>query len=548
MAKSFDEERLLDTLRHTEVVLFRVDTSLRYTWVFNLPECFADAGLIGKSDGELLTAEEAEPLMQSKLLAITSGEPARLPCRMTLCGHTRWFDLRILPQRNADGDGDGNGNGNGAGALNPVSELLISGHDVTERHLLAARLHELTHHAEEMRERSARLESLGLLAGGIAHDFNNFLAGLAASISLAQTDLQISLRSHEYLQAALDASFAAQQLTRQLLTFTKGQAPHKHACDMRELLEDATHFALRGSSVAARFEIDPALWTVEADAGQIRQVIHNIVLNARQAMPEGGTIRVMAANAEPGVGGHNDTAVFAAPSVAVTIQDTGTGIAEELRDRIFMPYFTTKGTGTGLGLSTSQSIVQRHGGSLTFTSTPGVGTAFTVRLPAQPGLRVEAEEEAPAEMRGSGRILVMDDNELIRKLVTEFLQNAGYEVAAVSDGDACLRVVAEGLARGETFDAYLLDLTIPGGRGGVDTLRELQLLHPTARAVATSGYAEEEPMIHFARHGFCDVLAKPFRFEVLAATLDRAMALDGNPPLPRPAPREVREHLHDVSL
>ncbi|MEZ0298411.1 MAG: ATP-binding protein [Candidatus Methylacidiphilales bacterium] len=548
MGKFTIEERYCSALRHTGVVMFRIDRDLKYTWIFNLVSKEEAAHLIGKTDEELFAVEEAEPLIRAKRIAFALGETQKLSgIPLTLHGETRYFDMAITPELNP--------------LTGEVAELSMAGTDVTGQWQL-----------HEVRERCSRLESLGLLAGGIAHDFNNFLAGLAASISLAQTDAQISLRSHEYLQGALDAAFSAQQLTRQLLAFTKGGTLMKHACNMQELLEDATHFALRGSSVAARFEIDPQLWTVEADAGQIRQVIHNIVLNARQAMSKGGTIRVIAVNTREEESAEAEPAApllkgGGGQSVAITIQDTGSGIPAEAKDKIFHPYFTTKSTGTGLGLATSLAIAQRHGGTLTFASTVGEGTAFTLKLPALPGLKVAEAELATGEMRGSGRVLVMDDNDLVRKLVTEFLQNAGYDVVEASDGDTCLALVAERAARGEFFDAYLLDLTIPGGRGGVETLRELQKIHPSARAVATSGYAEEEPMIHFARHGFCDVLAKPFRFEVLAATLDRAMAPGGCAPGSKPGgeakgkeeqgQREVSSqqpqppspsHLHDVSL
>ncbi len=379
--------------------------------------------------------------------------------------------------------------------------------DVTDQRLL-----------EEERIKTQKLESVGMLAGGIAHDFNNLLQGVFGFISMARMTHDQKEKSLAMLAEAEKALHQSVKLTSQLLTFSKGGKPVKKVVDLRLLIENAVTLALSGSRNTAEIDIDEDLCAAEVDEGQIGQVVQNIMLNADQAMPLGGVIRVAA---------HNMPATSLVPPadlqgdlVEITIRDQGAGIPAEHLTRIFDPYFTTKEKGSGLGLATSYSIISNHGGLLRVQSEIGKGTTLFVYLPAS-GAQPEKtrQRQIPAATR-RGRILVMDDEEMIRALADEMLASLGHEVAVAADGENALVAYRTARDAGRPFDAVILDLTIRGGMGGIETLRKLVEIDPDIKAVVSSGYSEDAALANYREQGFQAVLDKPYSMSDLQDVLN----------------------------
>ncbi|MDQ7781333.1 MAG: ATP-binding protein [Desulfomonilaceae bacterium] len=377
--------------------------------------------------------------------------------------------------------------------------------------------------AEEELLRAQNLESLGLLAGGIAHDFNNLLTGVMGNISLALGYLNPDHKAYTRLQAAVTASSRAGELTRQLLTFSQGGAPVKKTSSIRELLTDSVMFALRGSKTLSRFSIPEDLWHIDMDAGQVHQVINNLVINAVQAMPDGGTLEVEAENMT--LGEKDALPIENGRYVRIAVRDTGMGIPREYLQKIFDPYFTTKKTGTGLGLATSYSVVRKHGGLMTVESEVGVGSAFHFYLPASRRMPESPGETEELDLSGTGMILVMDDDDLIRDLAGELLSMLGYETAFAGDGKEAVRIYREGLESQRPFDAVIMDLTIPGGMGGRETIAELRRIDPNVKAVVSSGYSNDPIMAEYESHGFVGVLPKPYDVREVSRLLRRILSL-----------------------
>jgi PAS domain S-box-containing protein len=378
--------------------------------------------------------------------------------------------------------------------------------------------------SETERLTTSKLESLGTLAGGIAHDLNNILTVISGNIGLAQIDAPMDSGSLlGFLSKAGQAAQHAAHLSSQLLTFSKGGAPLKKIVSMGELLEHSAEFALYGSSLRADFDIAVDLWKAEVDAGQIEQVVNALMLNAREAMPQGGTVRVRARNI---VFEENTNAPLSSGRyIKVTITDRGSGISEELRPKIFDPYFTTKPTGTGLGLAISYSIVKKHGGLLLLENSSVEGSVFAFYLRASEHMLTGAPE-AHATGRpfhyNHQRILVMDDESAIRELTSQLLGTLGYEVTAVPDGLEAVRLYERALRRGEHFQAVILDATVRGGMGGVATIERLRSMDPKVNAIICSGYSDEAALSEFLAYGFRGALPKPFTRSELADALQRA--------------------------
>jgi PAS domain S-box-containing protein len=371
--------------------------------------------------------------------------------------------------------------------------------------------------AEEEQARVEKLESLGIFAGGIAHDFNNLLAAMLADISLARESSDGDAYLRELLGEAEGAALRAKDLTLQLLTFSRGGEPVKKRLDLAPLLRAAASFALRGSKVSCEYELPADLWAVHVDEGQIGQVIQNLALNAVQAMPEGGLLRIAASNVhgpDPEPAGAE-----ALRSVRIAVSDTGPGIRLEIARRVFDPYFTTKQGGTGLGLATAHSIVKRHGGSLRLDTTSARGATFLVTLPAAPDAPEASEPAQAALVRGRGLVAVMDDDDLVRRAVARMLKKLGYDVALARDGTELLAVCAAARAVGRPVDAAIMDLTIPGGMGGKETVALLGAREPRVKAIVSSGYSKDPIMAEYRKYGFSSVLAKPYQIEELAGTL-----------------------------
>jgi PAS domain S-box-containing protein len=373
---------------------------------------------------------------------------------------------------------------------------------------------------EADRLRSQKLESLGVLAGGIAHDFNNLLTGILGNISLAREYAGPEDAIGVHLLEAEKASLWARDLTQQLLTFSRGGAPVRKTAAIGELVRDATELALRGSRNRAEFHISPDLWTADVDEGQIRQVIQNLVLNADQAMPQGGVIEVACENAEAGPDrpeGHRS-------SIRITIRDRGIGIPPEHLPRIFDPYFSTKQKGSGLGLATAYSIVTKHGGSIEAESRPGEGAVFRVNLPASNSGAVPVP--APQHMKpvsGKGRILLMDDEELLLSIASAMLRRLGYTVVTAKDGQEAIRKYKDACGTADAFDVVVLDLTVPGAMGGKDAVLRLREIDPQVKAVVSSGYSQDPVMSDYEKHGFVGVVPKPYKLVELSETIQKAM-------------------------
>jgi two-component system cell cycle sensor histidine kinase/response regulator CckA len=379
--------------------------------------------------------------------------------------------------------------------------------NITEKYLL-----------EEERLRTQKLEAIGTLAGGIAHDFRNLLQGVFGYISMAkQSDDRKA--ANAMLEEAEKALKMSVDLTSQLLTFSKGGKPAKERLELQPLIENSVRFALSGSHSDYRFTYDHDLWPVDADAGQIWQVIQNIVLNANEAMPEGGTVRVVARNLDLR-SGENPILPDGGKFVSIAIADSGTGIPQQYLTRIFDPYFTTKQKGSGLGLATSYSIIRNHGGMIDAKSRAGKGSTFSICLPAS---EVEVEKKAfqtPAPVAGrQGRILVMDDEEVVRLVVATMLESLGHEVTCAADGEDAIEKFIQARESGRPFDAVILDLTVKGNMGGEQAAAKLRETDPGARIIVSSGYSDSQVVSDYRSYGFAASLNKPFTIEALRDTL-----------------------------
>lgn len=368
---------------------------------------------------------------------------------------------------------------------------------------------------EHERLRAAKLESLGTLAGGVAHDFNNLLTGIMGNISFAR-ETEDPVERNEILAAAEEAATRAVGLTKQLLTFAKGGAPVKQAGSVRPLLQQSVSFVLAGSRVRAAFDLQETA-AAEFDPGQIGQVIQNLTLNAKEAMPEGGVLTVSTRD-------HVDD--DGRPFVEMVFHDQGGGIAPEIMDKLFDPYFTTKEAGTGLGLAVVHSVVTRHGGYLAVESAPGRGSTFRVFLPAVPEAGVAeggARRVAAGEDGLHGQVLIVDDESAVRMLLQRALSTMGLEVVACEDGASALAAYEDALLTGRRFDLVITDLTMPGGMGGEELVRRILGIDAEARIVVSSGYSQEAIMADYRAHGVAGALEKPYTVRALRELVGRLL-------------------------
>jgi len=378
--------------------------------------------------------------------------------------------------------------------------------------------------AESERLTTSKLESLGTLAGGIAHDLNNILTVISGNIGLAQIEAPSDCGGLlSFLSKAGQAAQHAAHLSSQLLTFSKGGAPLKKLASISQLLEQSGEFSLYGSNIRADIDIPQDLWPAEVDAGQIEQVVNALILNAREAMPHGGTVHLSARNLA--LDENSTTFLPAGKYLKVTIADRGHGIPEELATKIFDPYFTTKPAASGLGLAISYSIVKKHGGLLQLESASPEGSTFVFYLPATDA-KVAAKVKkghAHARLFHNQRVLVMDDEAAIRELTSQLLGTLGYEVTAVPDGLEAIKSYERALRRGENFQAVILDATVRGGLGGVATIERLRGMDPEVNAIICSGYSDEAALSEFLAYGFRGALPKPFTRGELADALRKTL-------------------------
>lgn len=367
--------------------------------------------------------------------------------------------------------------------------------------------------------KAKKLESVGVLAGGIAHDFNNILAAILGNIELAEEYIDPNSEVSALLKEARKASIRAKDLTQQLLTFAKGGDPVKKTAAIESVIVDSANFVLHGSSVGCNYKLADDLWPVDCDSGQISQVIQNIIINARHAMPGGGKIIVSCENCEML---SEQQKVFPEKRyIKITITDEGTGIPEKFIDKIFDPYFTTKGRGdvkgSGLGLAICHSIIQRHNGTITVHSKAGAGTRFAIYLPASSNDIAEQEIGNDILLRPEHQatILIMDDEPMIRDMAKQMLENGGYDVVLAEHGEEAIEKYSAFQVQGKNIDLVIMDLTIPGGMGGKDAIREILEIHPGVKAVVASGYSNDPIMANCEQYGFVAAISKPYQKQEL---------------------------------
>lgn len=494
------EQKLRQILEHTTNVFFTHSTDHKVTYVSPQAEKILDLQLTDIMFDWRTTLTD-NPVNQIGLSAteraIETGQaqpPYELEIR-TPAGRVRWVEVNEAP------------------VIENGTVIAIAGSltDITDRK-----------HLDEERRKGQKLESLGILAGGIAHDFNNLLMAIMGNISLAKYYLTDNDRAMEQIVKAEKASLRARDLAQQLLTFSRGGEPVTQSIDVEVLIRDTVSFSLRGSKSRYSLSFAKGLWPVQADAGQISQVINNIVMNADQAMPDGGQITISAENVAAelsGINGHPPKAY-----VKIVVTDEGGGIPPEIQEKIFDPYFTTKAQGSGLGLATAYSIVTNHGGHIAVHSSAGAGTRFEVYLPAtreapKPSVLSQADF-----IQGEGRILVMDDEEDVLEVLMQILAALGYRPDACADGDAAVEMFVRARQLQDPYDLVIMDLTVPGGKGGKETIALLREIDPKVSAIVSSGYADDPIMAHYEEYGFSGVMPKPFTVAMLSGLIESVLA------------------------
>jgi two-component system cell cycle sensor histidine kinase/response regulator CckA len=489
---------MTDILENTSDAFFALDQQWKFTYVNPKAEKLLDRNrhdLIGKELWQQFPELIGSPFEQNYRRVLT--EQAAVQFEASDAAGKIWFEMHAYPS--------------GRG-------ISVFFRDVTERKRV-----------EEERLTTSKLESLGTLAGGIAHDLNNILTVISGNIGLAQIEAPSDAGSLlSFLSKAGQAAQHAAHLSSQLLTFSKGGAPIKRVSSVSELLAQAAEFSLYGSNLRADMDLAADLWKADVDPGQIEQVINALVINAREAMPHGGTVRISARNVKL----EQDAEVML-PSgqyLKITVSDRGSGIPEDLATKIFDPYFTTKPTGSGLGLAISYSIVKKHGGMLHLESSSTEGSTFAFYLPASKRKKVSSPPVLNERVFhfNHKRILVMDDEAAIRDLICQLLTTLGYEVTAVPDGLEAVRIYERALRRGESFQAVILDATIRGGMGGIATIERLRSLDPQVTAIICSGYSDEAALSEFLAYGFRGALPKPFTRGELSDALQRAFEVGKN--------------------
>ena len=383
--------------------------------------------------------------------------------------------------------------------------------------------------------KAVKLESVGVLAGGIAHDFNNLLTAILGSISLARLKLERGDDVAGILDEVQRAAIRARDLTQKLLTFSRGGAPVKKRIDLGSLLRESTDFALSGSRVSSDLKLPDSLHLVECDRGQIAQVVHNLVVNAAQAMEDGGVVEVRVRNVkvvdirespspEDGDPPAERLPIPSGRYVRFSVSDSGPGIPAKIRGRVFDPYFTSSENRTGLGLTTAYNVIRRHGGHIRFDTAEGRGTTFYVYLPSVGGDPAGNLHQTTGGGFRSARVLLMDDEKIVLEVAGEMLGFLGLDVATACSGEEVLELYERAREEGEPFDLVMLDLTVPGGMGGEETIRRLRETDPSVRAIVSSGYSNNPVMSDYRSYGFNGVVAKPYRIEQLQAVIDRVLA------------------------
>ena len=374
--------------------------------------------------------------------------------------------------------------------------------------------------------KTKNLESIGTLAGGIAHDFNNLLMAITGYIALAKTYLQPDDKIHELLSEAERISFTGKDLTQHLITFSRGGEPAKNVLDINALVRETVETALLGSGITARFLIPYGMNNIEADGTQLRQVINNIIINAREAMPLGGMVSVYIDRFT--IGKDNKIPLEQGDYTRIFITDEGRGIPGEVLQRIFDPYFTTKTMGarkgTGLGLAVAYSIVKKHNGCITVESTPGKGTTFHIYLPLPRLAKAVEAQKLPLQKGKKKKILFMDDEKTIRDIAGQIIDRLGYEAVLAENGLEAIELYSKEMSSGDRFEVVILDLTVKAGLGGRETMDELLRIDPGVKAIISTGYTNNPIITQHSDFGFAGAITKPYKAKDLKELLERVTA------------------------
>lgn len=501
-----EKERLAVTLRSIGDGVIATDTRGRIVLMNDVAERltgWTQAGAQGLPATRVfcLSEEQNGDVVDPVLEVIRTGRPLRLPNHVLLVpreGPARSISATAAPIVDRGGQVDG---------------VVLVFQDITVRKQLEAEFRKIE-----------KLSSLSILAGGIAHDFNNILTGILGNLSLAMIAHEDQELLLPRLAEAERAALRARDLVQQLLTFAKGGAPVKEVASLPEIIRESANFTTRGSPARVVFDLAPDLKPAEVDPAQFSQVIQNLILNAVQAMPQGGTIWVTAENIH--LGADSGLPLPEGPYIRIAIKDQGVGIPQNYLAKIFDPYFSTKPKGSGLGLATAYSIIKNHGGYMTVASQVGHGTAFHLYLPASVQQAPPPRPRSLAEpIPGQGRVLVMDDDEMVRSVAGKILTHLGYEADFAADGEEALTLYATAHNAGRPFDVVIMDLTIPGGLGGKEAIRRLLDMDPEARAIVSSGYADDPILTNYQEYGFKGVIRKPYRILTFSQELARVLSL-----------------------
>jgi len=397
----------------------------------------------------------------------------------------------------------------------------------TEPVLTVAPSAELTAPPERDYEQ-CRSESLSLAVAGVAHDFKNALQTIKMNLELAAHATPSNGKVAIHISEAQLALGDAEVLARQMLAFTKGESTQRRVIRLVDLLERVKLLCSAGTGVQCRLFANDALRCVEGDPNQVYQVLHNLVINACQAMPNGGTVDIVSDNAD--LTASNPFGMAAGKYTVISVRDRGCGIPPENLHRIFEPDFSTKLNGNGIGLASCQAIVTAHGGAIRVASQVGVGSEFLVFLPstdAAPDPGSGALVALPPRERvmpsGSGRILVVEDEPGVARSTLAMLKQLGYEGLHASNGEEAIRRFREHHESIEPIDAVLIDMTLLGGLSGLDVAKELWALHPGVRLIATSGYFEDDAVLPEGSP-FVGLLPKPYGMEKLSEALEVAVS------------------------
>lgn len=376
---------------------------------------------------------------------------------------------------------------------------------------------------EEELSKVEKLDSISILAGGIAHDFNNHLTVLLGNISMAMSNISDPEQLGKFLSNAKEATLQTKNLASQLLIFSKEGEPIKEVVAMDQLIMECTNFALSGSNVTSHFSIPEDLLLVEVDKGQITQVLYNIIINAVQALVEGGSIYVKVENVTIDPQSDNSTALSAGEYVKVSIEDDGPGIPENSLQKIFDPFYTTKENGSGIGLAGAYNIIKNHYGCIKAESEVGKGTVLSFIIPAS--LKVnEVIKKNSNVIYGTGKILLMDDEKAIREIVGQMLIFMGYEPHFAREGKEAIEVYLRAKEMGQPFDVVILDMTIKGGMSGKDTIKELLAIDPEVKAIVASGYSKNLAISKYRVYGFKGAAKKPFSIEELSKIVNEVIS------------------------